>query len=74
MVRHFLSDGREIDSVEGKVIPPTGETANAYRIISRIIRQSNLKGRQIDVTAEEKEMPMTLCPRPGSFPTGIVKH
>lgn len=46
MVRHFLTDGREIDSVEGKVIPPTGETAAFYHIVAGIVnaRRSNLEG------------------------------
>lgn len=38
MVRHFLADGREVDSIEGYVIPHTGETAVIYRIIADFIK------------------------------------
>lgn len=32
MIRHILADGREVESVEGFVIPTTGSTAAVYRI------------------------------------------
>lgn len=32
MIKHILSDGRELESVEGFVIPSTGPTAAVYRI------------------------------------------
>lgn len=38
MVRHFLADGREVESVEGLVIPPTGPTAVVYRIAAEFIQ------------------------------------
>lgn len=34
MVKHVLADGRELDSIEGFVIPHTGATAAAYRIVA----------------------------------------
>lgn len=33
MVKHFLSDGREVKSIAGKVIPATGPTETVYRIV-----------------------------------------
>lgn len=38
-VRHILADGREVDSIEGFVIPPTGQTAVVYRIAAEYIRK-----------------------------------
>lgn len=38
MVRHILADGREVKSVEGLVIPPTGTTAAVYRIAAEFIK------------------------------------
>lgn len=38
MVRHFLADGREVKSVEGLVIPPTGPTAAVYRIVAEFLQ------------------------------------
>lgn len=38
MVRHILADGREVKSVEGLVIPPTGPTAAVYRIAAEFIQ------------------------------------
>ena len=32
-IRHFLSDGREVDSIEGFVIANAGHTAAVYRIV-----------------------------------------
>lgn len=34
MIRHILADGREVQSVEGLVVPATGVTAAVYRIIA----------------------------------------
>lgn len=39
MVRHILADGREVESIEGFVIPPTGATAAVYRIVADIMRR-----------------------------------
>lgn len=33
MIRHILADGREVESVEGFVVPPTGPTAAVYSIV-----------------------------------------
>lgn len=32
-IRHFLADGQEVDSIEGRVIPNAGQTAAVYRIM-----------------------------------------
>jgi hypothetical protein len=34
MIRHIMADGREIDSVEGLIIPTTGAAAAVYRIVA----------------------------------------
>lgn len=33
MVKHILSDGREVESIAGKVIPTKGPTEAVYRIV-----------------------------------------
>lgn len=38
MIRHVLADGREVESVEGMVIPRTGATAAVYRIVEGFVR------------------------------------
>lgn len=38
MVKHVLADGRELDSIEGFVVPHTGATAAAYRIVAEFYR------------------------------------
>lgn len=39
MIRHILSDGREVESIAGFVIPPTGPTATAYHIVEQFARR-----------------------------------
>lgn len=34
MIRHTLADGREVQSVEGLVVPHTGATSAVYRIVA----------------------------------------
>ena len=34
MVKHILADGREVDSIEGFVIPTTGQVAAVYHIVA----------------------------------------
>jgi len=36
VVRHFLADGTQVDSIDGRVIPATGPTAGVYRVIARV--------------------------------------
>ena len=36
MVKHVLSDGRRIESVDGYVIPSIGRSEVVYRIIKRV--------------------------------------
>lgn len=43
MIRHILSDGREVESIEGFVIPTTGPTAAVYNIITEFV--NNHPGR-----------------------------
>lgn len=38
MVKHVLADGREVESVEGILIPPSGPTAAVYRIIAEFAK------------------------------------
>ncbi len=38
MIRHILADGREVKSIEGFVIPPTGATAVTYRMVAEFIK------------------------------------
>ena len=49
MVRHILSDGQVLDSVKGIVIPTTGPTAAAYRLIAEFHK------RRSKITQEPKE-------------------
>ena len=43
MIRHILSDGREVESIEGFVIPTTGVTAAVYQIITEHAKKHNSK-------------------------------
>lgn len=36
-VHHILADGREVDSIEGYVVPNSGETATVYRLVADLI-------------------------------------
>lgn len=38
MIKHILADGREVESVEGLVIPHIGPTAAVYRIVAEFAR------------------------------------
>lgn len=38
MVRHVLADGREVDSIEGFVIPTTGPTAAIYHMAAEFYK------------------------------------
>ena len=49
MIRHILADGREVESIEGFVIPPTGPTAAVYRIVEQFA------GRQQAEEYQKKE-------------------
>lgn len=40
MVRHILADGREVDSIEGMVVPTTGPTAVVYRIVADFYKKT----------------------------------
>ncbi len=41
MVRHFLADGREVESIKGFVVPATGATEAVYRIIEDFMRRKH---------------------------------
>lgn len=34
MIKHVLADGTVLESVEGRVIPPTGKTEAVYRLLA----------------------------------------
>lgn len=56
MVKHVLADGREVDSIEGFVIPTTGETAAVYHIVAEHAanqkeRTQQIKGENTNATA-----------------------
>lgn len=42
-VHHILADGREVDSIEGHVVPDSGETAAVYRLIEDFIQNKSPK-------------------------------
>lgn len=49
MVRHFLSDGREVQNIEGYKVPYEGATAAAYHIVADFIKKNlpeNEKGEK----------------------------
>ena len=48
MIIHILSDGREVESVEGFVIPTTGATAAVYHIIAEHTKKHNRKNSKKD--------------------------
>ena len=50
MVRHILADGREVDSIEGMVVPTTGPTAVVYRIVADFYNK-----RPVEITHQKKE-------------------
>ena len=37
MIKHILSDGTELDSIEGFVVPPSGQTEAVYRLVAMMI-------------------------------------
>ncbi len=38
-VKHVMSDGRHLDSIDGYVIPCTGPTAAVYRVIAEMSKK-----------------------------------
>lgn len=62
MIRHILSDGREVESIEGFVIPPTGPTATAYHIVEQFARRQQAeeyKKKEAKTNAEAQLMGLT---------------
>ena len=49
MIRHVLADGREVESVEGLVIPTTGATAAVYKIVADVVMN------RLEATKQNKE-------------------
>lgn len=45
MVKHVLADGRQIESVDGYVIPSIGRSEVVYRIIKRVHAESKQQKR-----------------------------
>lgn len=46
MVKHILADGTELKSIEGRVIPPTGNTESVYRLIAEFLTASKTKAAE----------------------------
>ena len=53
MVKHVLSDGREVESVEGILIPPSGPTAAVYRIIAEFAKNHPQCVRKREESSDE---------------------
>ncbi len=53
-IRHFLADGRVLESIEGYIVPNTGATATTYYLIAEFIKKhhGNLqqKEKEVNVT------------------------
>ena len=54
MIRHILADGREVDSIEGHVVPTSGSTASVYKLILDISKRQVNGGT---VSCKEKTNP-----------------
>lgn len=39
MIKHVFKDGRTLDSINGIVVPSTGVTESAYRIVAEVIKR-----------------------------------
>lgn len=51
MIKHVLADGTELNSIEGRTIPPTGKTAAVYRLIAeQIASRSKSTAKQLSRT------------------------
>lgn len=48
-IKHILSDGRELDSIEGFRLPYTAATATAYRLLAEFLEG----GGRVDPRAEK---------------------
>lgn len=46
MIKHVLADGTVLDSIEGRVIPPTGKTEAVYRLVAELINNKSLAQKQ----------------------------
>ena len=59
VIRHILADGREVESIEGFVIPPTGPAAAAYHIVEQFARRQQAeeyRKKEAKANAEEQRM------------------
>ena len=54
MIKHVLADGREVDSIEGLLIPTTGPTAAVYRIIADFAKNhpQKRKKKEMEIHAD----------------------
>ena len=51
MIKHILADGTELKNIEGRMIPPTGNTEAVYRLIAEyMIRHCPLEKVAISST------------------------
>lgn len=44
-VHHILADEREVDSIEGYVVPNSGETTTVYRLLADLVFKSNRESK-----------------------------
>jgi hypothetical protein len=40
LIKHILADGTELESIEGRMVPPTGKTEAVYRLVAELLISS----------------------------------
>lgn len=48
-VKHVMSDGRHLDSIDGYVIPCTGPTAAVYRVIAEMMKKEKAEKHTVAI-------------------------
>lgn len=61
MIRHILADGREVESIEGFVIPNTGPTAAVYRIVEQFAARQQAEEGKKEANGNEESRLMGLA-------------
>jgi len=46
MIKHILADGTELKSIEGRIIPPTGNMAAVYRLVAELLIKRDLEKKE----------------------------
>lgn len=46
MIKHISADGTELKSIEGRIIPPTGNTAAVYRLVAELLIKRDLEKKE----------------------------